>query len=140
MRSKILEEILNETPEDVKIFVDWYADLLININRILDKKGISQKQLAQQLDKSPSEISKWLHGEQNFTLRSLAKLQAELGEILLEIPKPLVTQHFDQKISEKTIEIVSPISIELGKKIAYNWQTVFNKQAEENQIELRNVG
>ncbi|MBK8153775.1 MAG: hypothetical protein IPK61_12500 [Saprospiraceae bacterium] len=39
------------------------------------------------MDKKPSEISKWLSGEHNFTLRSLAKLSAELGEPLMEVPK-----------------------------------------------------
>lgn len=43
--------------------------------------------MAEKLDKKPSEISKWLSGEHNFTLRSLAKLSAELGEALLEVPK-----------------------------------------------------
>jgi hypothetical protein len=39
------------------------------------------------MDKKPSEISKWLSGEHNFTLRSLAKLSVELGEPLMEVPK-----------------------------------------------------
>ena len=32
------------------------------------------------------EISKWLGGNHNFTLRSLAKLQAELGEEIIQVP------------------------------------------------------
>lgn len=46
-----------------------------------------QKDLAAKLGKSPSEINKWLNGDHNFTLRSLAKLQFELGEIILEVPE-----------------------------------------------------
>lgn len=87
MRSKVLQRILDETPKDVDIFVDLYADLVVRINEILREKGISKKQLAENLDKKPSEISKWLGGEHNFTLRSLAKLSAELDEPLLEVPK-----------------------------------------------------
>ena len=87
MRSKIFQEILDETPEDVEIFVRLYADLVVRINQLLLENNISKKQLADKLDKKPSEISKWLSGEHNFTLRSLAKLSAELGEPLLEVPK-----------------------------------------------------
>jgi transcriptional regulator with XRE-family HTH domain len=87
MRSKVLERILKETPKEVKIFIDLYTDLVVRVNQILGEKGISKKELAQRLEKNPSEISKWLNGEHNFTLRSIAKLQAELGEPLLVVPK-----------------------------------------------------
>ena len=87
MRSKVFQRILDNTPKEVDIFVDWYADLVIRINQLLREKNITKKELAEKLDKNPSEITKWLSGEHNFTLRSLAKLSAELGEPLLEVPK-----------------------------------------------------
>lgn len=87
MRSKVLQRILDNTPKDVEIFVDWYAELVVRINELLHERNITKKELAENLNKKPSEISKWLSGEHNFTLRSLAKLSAELGEPLLEVPK-----------------------------------------------------
>jgi transcriptional regulator with XRE-family HTH domain len=86
MRSKIFQRILDNTPKEVDIFVDWYGDLVVRINQLLREQNISKKELAEKMDKQPSEISKWLSGEHNFTLRSLAKLSAELGEPLLEVP------------------------------------------------------
>ncbi|MBA9078258.1 helix-turn-helix domain-containing protein [Rufibacter quisquiliarum] len=86
MRSKVAERILAKTPEDVRIFTRLYADLVVLINTILEEKGYTQKTLAEKLEKRPSEINKWLNGEHNFTLRSVAKLQAELGEVLLQVP------------------------------------------------------
>lgn len=86
MRSEVAERILEKTPEDVRIFARLYGDLVVKINGILREKGYSQKLLAEKLDKRPSEIHKWLSGEHNFTLRSIAKLEAELGETLLEVP------------------------------------------------------
>lgn len=88
MKSKVAERILAKIPEETKIFVDKYADLVVLINSVLKEKGLTQKALADQLDKRPSEIHKWLSGEHNFTLKSLAKLEAELGVTLIEIPKP----------------------------------------------------
>jgi transcriptional regulator with XRE-family HTH domain len=94
MRSKTVDRLLKSTPKDIEIFVDWYADILVRINLLLHEKGITKKELAANLDKKPSEISKWLSGEHNFTLRSLAKLSAELGELLLEVPKKKTRTEF----------------------------------------------
>ena len=103
MRSKVLQRILDQTPKDVEIFVDKYANLVLRINQILREKGYTQKSLAEKLEKRPSEIHKWLNGNHNFTLRSIAKLEAELGEILLEVPtrKPItaLNAHYKQTTS-----------------------------------------
>lgn len=87
MRSKTVERLLKSMPKDVEIFVDLYAELVVCINQLLHEKGITRKELAEKLGKKPSEISKWLSGDHNFTLRSLSKLSAELGVPLLEVPK-----------------------------------------------------
>lgn len=60
MKSKLFQQILEETPLEAKIFVDKYSDLILRINQILKEKGISQKELAESIDKKPSEISRWL--------------------------------------------------------------------------------
>jgi len=87
MRSKVAQRILAETPEETKIFARLYADIVVRVNQLLKAKGFSQKDLADKLEKRPSEVNKWLVGEHNFTLRSLAKLQAELGEPIINVPQ-----------------------------------------------------
>jgi transcriptional regulator with XRE-family HTH domain len=94
MRSKVFQRILDNTPKDVDIFVDWYADLVVRINQLLRENNMSKKELAEKMNKKPSEISKWLNGEHNFTLRSLAKLSAELGEPLMEVSKKKAQTEF----------------------------------------------
>lgn len=94
MRSKTVDRLLKSTPKEVALFVDWYADLVVRINQILREKNLSKKELAELMDKQPSEISKWLGAEHNFTLRSLAKLSAELGEPLIEIKKKPLPKEF----------------------------------------------
>lgn len=96
MRSKLFQQILEETPLKTKIFVDKYSDLIVRINQILREQGISQKELAENMDKKPSEISRWLSGNQNITLRSIAKLEAELGETLIEIPTKMLSSQFKE--------------------------------------------
>src|SRR5690606_47309 len=81
------KKILDETPAEVRIFVRKYGDIVVRVHQLLREKGWTQKDLAGKLEKTPSEISKWLSGDHNFTLRSLAKLEAELGSEIVYVPK-----------------------------------------------------
>ena len=83
MRSEVAKRILDETPEEVRIFVRQYTDIVLRINQILKAKGYTQKDLAEKMNKKPSEINKWLKGNHNLTLKTLAKLEAELGEPII---------------------------------------------------------
>jgi len=83
MKSKVAERIQAETPEEVRIFVRQYTDIVLRINQILKAKGYTQKDLAEKMNKRPSEINKWLKGTHNLTLKTLAKLEAELGEPII---------------------------------------------------------
>ncbi|SEK41918.1 hypothetical protein [Parapedobacter koreensis] len=42
MRSKVAQEILAETPEETRIFVRQYADIVVRINELLLQKGYTQ--------------------------------------------------------------------------------------------------
>lgn len=103
MKSKVAARMMAKMPEDVKIFVDKYADIVVRINQLLKEKGYSQKDLAEKLDKRPSEISKWLNGDHNFTLRSIAKLEAELGETILYVPRQVVFQSLGENTAKMTV-------------------------------------
>jgi transcriptional regulator with XRE-family HTH domain len=134
MRSKVLQRILNKTPKEVEIFVDKYADLVLRINQILSEKGYTQKSLAEKLEKRPSEIHKWLSGDHNFTLRSIAKLEAELGEILLEVPvrKPITEFHSHYKKTTYTFTVYKNLIPRKEKVEDWKYATT--------QTELSNVG
>ena len=87
MRSKVAERIEKLVPKETKIFIAKYSAIVVRVNTLLREKGYTQKSLAEGLGKKPSEISKWLGGEHNFTLRSLSKLEAELGESIINVTK-----------------------------------------------------
>ncbi|MBN9382426.1 MAG: helix-turn-helix transcriptional regulator [Chitinophagaceae bacterium] len=98
MRSEIAKKIQEETPEEVRIFVRQYTDIVLRINQILQEKGYTQKDLAERMNKKPSEINKWLKGNHNLTLKTLAKLEAELGEPIISVPTTRVKRSArDQK-------------------------------------------
>lgn len=93
MRSKVAQRVQDETPEEVRIFVHLYTDIVVRINEILQEKGYTQKDLAAKMNKKPSEINKWLKGNHNLTLKTLAKLEAELGEPLIYTSKKHIGNH-----------------------------------------------
>ena len=68
-----------------RIYADWSLLIANRIYWLTQEKGWSQRELAQKLFKKEEEVSRWIKGEWNFTLRTLAKLQAVFGEPIIEI-------------------------------------------------------
>lgn len=87
MRSKIAKRIQSETPEEVRIFVRQYANIVLGISELIKSKCCTQKDPADKLNKQPSEINKWLEGNHNLTLKTIAKLKAQLGEPIIYVKK-----------------------------------------------------
>lgn len=81
----IFEEELARVPNDVKMELDMSFALADKIDSILRAENISQKQLAKKMGKTEAEVSRWLGGTHNFTLRTIAKISEALGVKLLTI-------------------------------------------------------
>ena len=58
--------------------------IAVKIAKALKRKGMTQKVLAEKLGKRPSEISKWLTGNHNFTHDTLFDIQTVLNIRLLD--------------------------------------------------------
>lgn len=134
MRSKVAQRILAETPEETKIFARLYADIVVRVNQLLKEKNLSQKDLAEKMAKRPSEINKWLTGEHNLTIRSLAKLQAELGEPIVNVPhrNPIDASHG----AKAYVTVYKNISINTTD-VAYT--NTWKKAKSNNKTPLANV-
>lgn len=85
MKNKRLEERRKKISKDVEISVNQSFDIVDRIHEILVKQGKEQKDLAKLLGKNESEISKWMTGTHNFTLNTLARIQAVLGEPIIQV-------------------------------------------------------
>ena len=57
MRSKAARRIQNETPEEVRIFVRQYTDILVRINETMQEKGHTQKDLADEMQKKLQRLT-----------------------------------------------------------------------------------
>jgi transcriptional regulator with XRE-family HTH domain len=80
-----LESIRKRIPQEVKRMIDHSFAIVDRIDEIMIDKDISQRQLADMLEKKESEISKWMRGTHNFTIKTIAKLEAVLGESILAV-------------------------------------------------------
>lgn len=97
-KNTILDKIRKYRKKYVDIFVDYTFDLSSRIQFLLDQNNMEQKDLAKVLGKNESEISKWMSGSHNFTLKTIARIEEVLGDKLLEIVKEENTSK-DEKIS-----------------------------------------
>ena len=72
--------------KDSQIFIDKSMEISDYITSILEKRNLMQKDLAQKMGKTEAEISKLLSGLHNFTLRSIAKIEAAFKKYIPSVP------------------------------------------------------
>ena len=93
------KEFYEQTPETERRLAAIMAELGSYVNSLLKSKDMTQKQLAEKLNVKPSVVSRLLQGGQNTTLKTLACLEAALGEDIVLTPKlahthPIVKRNF----------------------------------------------
>jgi transcriptional regulator with XRE-family HTH domain len=82
----IISGALASIRPETRIFTRKLAYIVMRVEQLMAAKGWTQKDLAQAMGKQESEISKWLNTPHNLTLKSIAKLEAALGEEIVIIP------------------------------------------------------
>jgi ribosome-binding protein aMBF1 (putative translation factor) len=92
MKNKKLEERRNKISKEIDVFVKQSFDIVDRIHEILVAQGKEQKELATLLGKSESEISKWMTGTHNFTIKTLSKIESILGEKIILTVKDKVEE------------------------------------------------
>ncbi len=74
----------NRNPEIDK-FIEKNLDITEKVRLAMENKGWKSLDLAKAMDKNPSEVSKWLSGMHNLTLKSITKMEMALGIDLIHI-------------------------------------------------------
>ena len=83
--NSLFREELAKIPPDVRKQVDMSWAIADKIDALLKAKGMSQKEFAHIMGKTEPEVSRWLCGMHNFTLRTLAKISVVFGEDVIKI-------------------------------------------------------
>lgn len=63
----VLDLLISQRDENEYAKVESRMGIAVKIAKALERKGMTQKELAEKLGKRPSEISEWLTGNHNFT-------------------------------------------------------------------------
>lgn len=78
------EAMLRSVPPEIKAECDLEFAISDRIYDLMTQKGLSKAEFARAVGKRPCEITKWLSGQHNFTLATLAMLSTFFG-------KPIIT-------------------------------------------------
>lgn len=72
-------------PDDIKAEIDLSFAISDRIDFLMNERGLSKKQFADALGRRPSEITKWLSGQHNFTIATLGMLSAFFGQPIITV-------------------------------------------------------
>lgn len=84
--SEIFQQEIAKVPIDLKLELDLSFAIADKIDAILKEKGLTQKEFARKMNKTEAEVSRWLSGTHNFTLKTIAKITAVLDRSIVIVP------------------------------------------------------
>ena len=80
-----LQEIFNEIPVEKREETRLSFAISNRLAALMQERGLNKKQLAEALGKRPNEITRWLSGEHNFTISTLAMLTAFFNQPIITV-------------------------------------------------------
>ena len=80
-----LRELLSDISPEERAEARLSFQISNRLDFLMKEKGLSKKQLADAIGKRPSEITRWLSGEHNFTISTLAMLSTFFGQPIISV-------------------------------------------------------
>ncbi|MBV6489970.1 MAG: hypothetical protein CNCCGFBP_00345 [Fimbriimonadaceae bacterium] len=116
-------EAMDHVPPESLEFADLSFAIIDRVHGIMDRTpGMNQKVLAAKLGKRESEVSRWLAGMHNLTLRNLARLNVALGAKVVVVPPAdaqpafIYTSVANARTSDPyAVKAVAPVSYEVSQ-------------------------
>ena len=78
-------QIVASIPEEIHKEVEMQIAVSNRIFALMTQKGLSKTEFARAIGKRPCEVTKWLSGQHNFTLKTLALLSTFFGVPVVRI-------------------------------------------------------
>ena len=92
--NRIMDEIRGSISPEMKLQMEMSVAIANRIYKILEAKGMTQKDLAKRLGKTETEVSRWLSGTHNLTLSTICKISAALEEEIVSVPHQVLEPEF----------------------------------------------
>jgi antitoxin component HigA of HigAB toxin-antitoxin module len=83
--AKTLDEMIGPIPDEIEKEVALSFEISDRIDELMRERGLTKKQLADALGRRPSEITKWLSGQHNFTISTLSMLASYFGKPIVSV-------------------------------------------------------
>lgn len=80
-----LRELLSDITPEERAEARLSFQISNRLDFLMRERGLSKKQLADAIGKRPSEITRWLSGEHNFTISTLSMLSAFFGQPIITV-------------------------------------------------------
>ena len=80
-----LQEIFKEIPIEKREETRLSFAISNRLAALMKERGLNKKQFAEALGKRPNEITRWLSGEHNFTISTLAMLSTFFGKSIITV-------------------------------------------------------
>lgn len=80
-----LQEIFDEIPREKREETRLSFAISNRLDSLMQERGLNRKPLAEALGKRPNEITRWLSGEHNFTIATLAMLSSFFGQPIITV-------------------------------------------------------
>ncbi|EAY23883.1 helix-turn-helix domain-containing protein [Microscilla marina] len=103
MKKELISSAAQKVKPEIKQNVKKNLAITEQIFEILESKGWTQKDLAKKMGKHESEVSKWLSGLHNLTVKTITKLEVVLGEDIILTPTEAQKQY--QETKSTTVEV-----------------------------------
>ena len=72
-------------PAEIKAEIDLSFKISNRIAELMNNRHLSRKQFADALGRRPCEVTKWLSGQHNFTISTLAMLSSFFEESIISV-------------------------------------------------------
>lgn len=132
-KNKRFEEIRKSASKEIDLYLTRSFDIVDRIHEILSSKNLDQKDLALLLNKKESEISKWMTGTHNFTLKTLIKIEEILDAPIIKVVTKEVfieKQPIVMLVSQKYTHITKGVSVIIGDFQEFEVKPIYQKQSE----------
>jgi transcriptional regulator with XRE-family HTH domain len=102
-RNKVVERLKNKIRPENRIFIRKNLAISEQVQYILEQKGWTQKDLANNMGKHESEISKWLTGLHNLTIQSISLMEAALEAEIIITPLEVDSKFRNRKYKNQSV-------------------------------------
>lgn len=78
-QTNLYMESVGNLPPEMKKSAQLSFDIADSIYSAIKGQGMTQKEFARRMGKTEAEVSVWLSGQHNFSIRTLARISTVLG-------------------------------------------------------------